>query len=857
MYLPDKIVIDLYEVNLIIDKIAKLLKNLIKFTKCGEIIDVGNDIEYSLKELFQFKNKLIDLIVKESQKYQSDIFGNTLKTINNYRYVEIMFSEDYKQITSIRLVGKDKENFFNRYALFNLENIFEPTVINLLFNSDEILSDFNENILEETKYLEFLQNYFAPFPTIHPLPEKNKKCLDNVSKKYDDGKPKTYEEVLNQTNKFGSLNFKMPIFHLRIPSVTLVNDLSLVLPEIGELINKIDTSQGEGLPGQTINIIQSNLLDKFKLPDIVDFIFSGLNLNIDPFSFLEGLPPVEIFEKIDELPKDARKKIYDFLRLPNGGINLDKLMIDLQEFMNFKLNLDNIDLDLSIALKNILTDFQKINIPQLITELPDLEVSQINLQDPNFKFTNPDILLKINKFENIFGNWDVQINGILDIFNNNPIIKNLPENGQIKNLIVELKKDLGSLKLQFPKLKEFNPNYNLALKIILDGLKNIKLPDILFNLDKFNNKKVKTKCNIKIPKNKFNYKLSNIFKKFKLKFPNFYSDFVARFNLKFPKFDFLFNLKNLINLDLFNFKIPKFELPTFKLPNFNIDINDLFGDFSKLLDTNILNGISSILTTITKALLELLNLLNKLDDFAFENMFPLPQINIPNGKTKFEAGFNQEWLIYIRYVYQLIIETDKQRTEPQIIKLPESLTKNEGIKRKISSRKIKVPLDKCEPLIDVNKLKQKSKSFKLKKDQSLQDIVENADIDNLIEKIKNFDHSDTTDYFKTENLEDEIVVDIMRFIAKSLQETSVSKKPKLPMTPQELIKSTSDMIEQIESILNQQELNSLLNGTYSNDTAEIVRSISRLNFPNLTYRVDPIKYFRMLGKVIGSTNIPK
>lgn len=65
------------------------------------------------------------------------------------------------------------------------------------------------------------------------------------------------------------------------------------------------------------------------------------------------------------------------------------------------------------------------------------------------------------------------------------------------------------------------------------------------------------------------------------------------------------------------------------------------------------------------------------------------------------------------------------------------------------------------------------------------------------------------------------------------------------------------MIEQIESILNQQELNSLLNGTYSDDTAEIVRSIARLNFPNLTYKVDPIKYFRMLGKVIGSANVPK
>ena len=856
MYLPDKIIIDLYEVNLIINKIAEILKGLIKFTKCGEIIDVGNDIEYSLRELLDFKNKLINLIRKDSKKYQSDIFGNVIKSINKYRYVELMFSEDYKNITSIRLVGKNKDNSYNRYMFFNIENTFEPTVINLLFNSEEILDSFGKKLEDETKYIQFLQDYFMPFPVIHPIPEINKKCIDKISKKYDDGKPKTYEELIKQNDKFGSMDFKLPIFDIRFSSVTLVNDLSLILPNINDLLKKIESSESEGLSLQTINLIQSNLLDKFKLPDIADFIFEGLNIKLDPFSFLETLSPIEMIEKIDDLPKDARIKIYDFLRYSIDGIKLDKLMIDLQEFMNFKLNLDGINLDLSIELKNIIADLEKINIPEIIYQLPDLQIPQIDLQDPNFKFKNPNLIQKINKFEEIFFNWDIKLQDIMGAFNNNFALKNIPGNQQIKDFILDLKNNLNLLKLEFPKLKEFNVDFNLILKTILEGLKLAKLPDLFFNLNKLTNQKAKTKFNIKIPKNKFNFKLSELFKKFKLKFPNLYTDFINRFNLKFPKLEFLAELKNLINLDLFNFKIPKIEIPNFKIPNFNIEINDLFGDFSKQADLSILKGISTSLTIITKSLLELLNTLNKVDDFAFENMFPLPELNVPQGLSKFEAGFDNQWLMYIGYAYQLIIETDKQKTEPQIINLPQSIIKNEGIRRKLISKENKKPIDACEP-VNVNIVKPKKRRTLLNKNQSIHDMIESSDIDSLILLIKNWDYSETIDFFKTENFEDEIIVDILRFIARSIQKSPVIQKPKLPMSPIELKKSISDMIEQIESILNQQELNSLLNGTHSDDTAEIVRSIARLNFPNLTYKVDPIKYFRMLGKVIGSANVPK
>jgi len=151
----------------------------------------------------------------------------------------------------------------------------------------------------------------------------------------------------------------------------------------------------------------------------------------------------------------------------------------------------------------------------------------------------------------------------------------------------------------------------------------------------------------------------------------------------------------------------------------------------------------------------------------------------------------------------------------------------------------------------------KTKTNKTRTEQNLYDNVSSSDMQSLIEKIKLYDFSETSDYFQSQNVEDDIVVDIMRFLAKSLKEQTPQQKPKLPISPEEIIKSTSDMVEQIESILNQQEINSLLNGTYTEDTAEIVRNIAKLNFPNLTYKVDPIKYFRMLGKVVGSTNVPR
>ena len=79
-------------------------------------------------------------------------------------------------------------------------------------------------------------------------------------------------------------------------------------------------------------------------------------------------------------------------------------------------------------------------------------------------------------------------------------------------------------------------------------------------------------------------------------------------------------------------------------------------------------------------------------------------------------------------------------------------------------------------------------------------------------------------------------------------------KKEIPKNSLEIAKSLSDMIEQIEAVLTSKELAMLLKGKYTNTTAEIVRTICKINFPTLSDRVDPIKYFTMLGKIVGNVN---
>lgn len=578
MFLPETIIIDLSKVNFIKNNINSVLKKVSKLINSSQSVDTGNDLSYASKQLNLFKKKLINLIIDESKNYESDIFGNKIKPIKKYKYAELVFSQDYKEIQSLRLLGKNDKGIYSRYALFNLENIFDPTTIVLLNNFKEIIADSKS--IDETNYNEFIKKYFFPFPIVYSPKRKNSEQIKNVSKKFNSGKEKTFEEFLKQTQLFNSIDFKSEIYEARVNGFTQVDSLSFILSEIDEIIQKIETAEIEDDPKEIINIVQKYFLDKYKIKDIMSFISDNLNLG---------------------------------------------------------------------------------------------------------------------------------------------------------------------------------------------------------------------------------------------------------------------------------FEIPEIDIPRFKLPNFNFDINDLFGDFSKEVDLLITTSLSNVLSAITKNLLNLLNESNKIDDFFLENIFPLPEASKENkSATKYESAFNEEWTKYIEYAYFLLLEADKLTTQPRINKLPDNFMNNIAIKNKISLRKNKLSEELCAELPSIKNKNITKTKLRNKKIKNIQDAVNAFDVDSLMEKIKYYDFCKDYTYFKTESSNDDIVLDILKFISNSLRDKPNSSKPKLPASSSEMSKLTSDMVEQIEGILEKDEINSLLNGTYSEETAEIVKNIAKINFSNLTHKVDPIKYFRMLGKVIGS-----
>ena len=389
MILADKLIIDLSNLNLISNKISKYLYRLTKLTKNAQSIDTGNDIEYSAKQLLIFKSKLLQLVSKESKKYQSDIFGNIIKSLNKYRYVEMMFSENYREITSIRLVGKNRDKTYNRYVLFNIENIFDPTVINLLVNAEEIIASIKRGSVAKTKYIQFLKNYFAPFPLLHQLKQQDSNFLENISLKYDNGQPKTYEELMKQNIELNSLSFKTAIFDKRKNSTSSVDGLSFLKPEIDSILKKLETAEQDNDPQELINLSQTYFLDKFKLPDVTESIYEGLSLDLNPYNSLLKLSAIDIFKSIDSFPPDIKKKIYEVLRDPRNPFNINKIFIDLQEFINLKLNIDGVvNTGISVLLKESSLDIESMDLKDLAIKIINHILSLKNAVFMGFKTSN-------------------------------------------------------------------------------------------------------------------------------------------------------------------------------------------------------------------------------------------------------------------------------------------------------------------------------------------------------------------------------------------------------------------------------------------------------------------------------------
>lgn len=707
--LSSRFIVDFNQLPNDISNLVSILQKYINIIKYSELTELGNDIEYSAKNITKFINQTKEMVFEEAKKYQTDIFGNRLSRFTNYRYLEFIFSQDYKTISSLRLYGQKGKRKY-RYTLFNLKNPYDYNIINLISNIKQIIEE-NSDKNFNNDYLEFIKNYFTPVPPIHTKKKNDLKFLDNISKKYDTGKPKTYEQVLEETQEFNLLQFKSFIYDIRKISFNNNNTIEMFLGSgaIQQIIDKIDQFSSEE-PLKAIETIYLEILDKFNITDLISFA-QNINLqeiNIFPLDILNNLSVIELFDKIDNLPNTIKKQIY--------------------------------------------SDIKKASIPS--------------------------------------PNGDINFSFILS---------------SIENLI----------------------NANLAQQ-------------------NANN------CNIiKITKFKKNIKIKEIFSNIKTNYSNLYDQVENKFNELFPRQILNNIILNYVDLKSFSLKVPDIKIPTIELPV--LEINDLFSNFSEQFDALVLKSISISLSEITKSVLELLLKTGNLEDFIFENILKNPgelKLNIP----KYENIFNQDWNKYLQYAYKMLVDSQFQRQQEQFSGDIGKIRSLNNL-NKIRSKNNPIGVDICSTASNnPSSTRMNKKNLKSIKNKNLSDLLNSSDIDGIIEKTKYFSYSEQYDFFLTDNVAEERVIDILKNISFALKDDALEESIQIPNDFLEIGTSLSNMMEQIESVLSTKELSMLLNGKYSNQTAEIIRTICKINFPTLCDNVDPIKYFTMLGKVVGNTN---
>lgn len=182
-----------------------------------------HSLEMEASLLLQFKIQLsffLDTVIDKNKKNKKDIFGNTYFGFNSYDIIEMNISHNYKTISSVRFLGKDKDQKRIRFLLNNIPNIFDPTSLNIiskiraisdsisdLFNKLDTLFSCRPGSFESDKQLidqisetasgatgadltstiswyEFINTYFFPTPILIESSALTKEQLAEIDKKY-------------------------------------------------------------------------------------------------------------------------------------------------------------------------------------------------------------------------------------------------------------------------------------------------------------------------------------------------------------------------------------------------------------------------------------------------------------------------------------------------------------------------------------------------------------------------------------------------------------------------------------------------------------------------------------------------
>lgn len=607
---------------------------------------------------------------------------------------------------------------------------------------------------------------------------------------------------------------------------------------------------------------------------------------------------LSIIAKIKKLVKIDLKKIKknpDFLKFIKNNVK------PIPVFKNVK-NTKKLTPDL---LKNLSNKFDA----NPLKDLNDLRLENQKFDDPNFKLqiydSNLDGILSLDSVSRLISDAENIIEKIENTLDYNPadalteIYSELLTKYNLGKIIVDLSMSLIKNIDPFEYLKSLS--IEELFKLIDDMPDDIKEKIYKFITSKIDIKSLLAlidaqltntiePCNfVSLKDVDLDLDISDIFKYLRFKYPDFkFPEIQPIIDKEFKKFididEFLNMIKLNLNIDLsfLAFKIPEFKLPEINIPNLNI--LDLFGDISASLDEAILNGISFSLGKISINMLEAaLNF--PMNDIDIDNiMASVPNIELPNAEfpnignirypnanvnfdikklfkdikfgnlPNFEILFGDRWAEFLLLLQDIIIESEKftfesidiGKFQPDTLKIVESIGGIDQIKKeqqlenkKCEDLKVELP-GFSDQVLDLDEI---SSNFTNPKQKDIKE--------QLLNQIRNYQYSNIHTYLISKKPNKKIIA-ILRALAESDLKEKTTKA--IPKDKKQLAGTITKMMETLSALLTPTELLNLFAGEYTQKTANIVRNVARLNYPEITGIIDPVKLYIALGKVTGLNN---
>lgn len=779
----------------------------------------GSDIRYLKRESLEFVSKLEFLINEHVQKEgKEDLFGRVFQGLSQYIYAELIFSTDFSKISSIRLLSANFTDNFkdSSFAMFGLNNPFDRAIISIIVNLEN-LTPFND--LKEEGCFD-IQNPFKNLdlcniadsalaflaanitePPVRLGPEKA--TLGILSLGFKTKSDKNFEELNIETNLFEDLQKRADLYKQHALTSIAQGSLEELRKDARRLIDKIKDS-GSNCPDDILATLFLELFDKFSLARLIKELIECLcklalqflQSHQDIIRFLSlSYPLAELIGLLKYLPC-------------NYG---DKILKELGIIINPEIFARN------VIERIIEEERRKVLQIEKFREEAAYNPNPITVRIDNILYNSSYLIDKDNKRDNLI-NLSYDIKSGIDLHDAIEYInKNYPTN-----------------------------RYSQTARIINEELeKYFSANELLEFIFKF--------CDLKL-------------------------------------------LLNIVcnGIDI---QIPKLTIPTFRIP-------DLFLDISLSLDDIIILILKSVLSVLGIELLSKLLTLNICDDIVesilisgignFVNnpesewaRFTSPSSNdvlkllnavdvasstaaiglvaSPSSQPSVEETkslFKNAWPQFISEISQILsdMKNIKQYTsgDSSIDDIIEQLGSIKALKNELT-------ITECINDENIIFSRQNLNPNNLNLQKILNDFKNKGNLSDesrvaLMDNIKNFQYSEIHDFLITRKEQPDIkIVEILRKMGeKAAAETNPINAQNMKKVSENLqvVSGNIDniaagMIGYVIKLLKPKELVDLFAGEYSEQTANIIREVVRLKYPELAAIMDPVKYFIILGKVSG------